>query len=104
MGKFGVDANDCIVFFDDGMQFGSGRIAPFGIKEGFGEALRDVVSDGTVTFMNGTVCIRRGMVIWRRRIGWVENKVSILFERIVVYLHLIVGIGSVNKICPVDIV
>ncbi len=61
-GKFRVNADDGIVFFDDGMQFGSGRITPFGIKEGFGEALRDIVSDGTVTFMDGTVCGRRGMV------------------------------------------
>ena len=38
-GKFGVDADDGIVFFDDGIQFRSGRIIPFGIKEGFGEAL-----------------------------------------------------------------
>ena len=69
-GKFGVYADDSIVFFDDGIQFGSGRLTPFGIKEGFGEALRDVVSDGTVTFMNGTICGRRERrVIGRRRIG-----------------------------------
>ena len=59
--KFGVDADDGIVFFDDGIQFGSGRITPFGIKDGFGEALRDVFSDGTVTFINGTVC---GQEVW----------------------------------------
>ena len=36
-GKFGVDADDGIVFFENGIQFGSGKLTPFGIKEGFRE-------------------------------------------------------------------
>jgi hypothetical protein len=51
MGQFGIDADDGIVFFDDGIQLRAGRLTPFGIKEGFGKALRNVVFDSTELFV-----------------------------------------------------